>query len=379
MGDASYMTSDDDGPNHGAEFVRQFHSDDASLPPHVLRSFDKFAAYLRGKRIVLLLDYDGTLTPIVSDPKEAVMSSDTRRLLEDLSTRFSVGIVSGRGMNTIRAFVQITPFTGPPPNLQPSFSYVASHGYQIDTGAASVRHLEGTRSLEQELRLAGEDLEAKLITRTQEDESPIPGVEIEDNEFAISVHYRNVDPEFIPVVEAAVDAVVSQRPSLKKCWGKKHFDLRPALKWNKGAAVLWLLQHIHADPRDQDVVVIYMGDDLTDEDAFEVVSKCASGFGIKVVAPPRAGHPGAEEEEEEGRGAGVLPTGQRLSTFASLRVDNTDEVRLLLSLLLQADLGGSSDPAEAGELLRQHGSRGAEEDTGACVRDGGREGCSCLH
>eukprot|EP00918_Siedleckia_nematoides_P079496 GHVU01174123.1.p2 GENE.GHVU01174123.1~~GHVU01174123.1.p2 ORF type:complete len:161 (+),score=25.07 GHVU01174123.1:406-888(+) len=141
---------------------------------------------------------------------------------------------------------------GPAPTFQ-SFVYAASHGYRSETGAASAGHLEGSRSIIDQLRMAAAELSEKLVKTNWQEQLRIPGVEIEDNEFAVSVHYRNVDPQWIPVVEAAVDAVVSRRPTLKKCGGKKVFDPRPALEWNKGAAIQWLLKHVHANPRDPNV------------------------------------------------------------------------------------------------------------------------------
>ena len=78
----------------------------------------------------MFLDYDGTLTPIVSDPDAATLSDHMRDAVGKLSDRATVAIVSGRAREKLRNFVQL-----------PELYYAGSHGFDIDgpggTGAAS--------------------------------------------------------------------------------------------------------------------------------------------------------------------------------------------------------------------------------------------------
>jgi len=85
------------------------------------------------------------------------------------------------------------------------------------------------------------------------------------------------------VVEASVDDALARHPDLRKGYGKQVFELQPRLDWHKGTAVLWLLHALALDG--PDVLALYIGDDLTDEDAFRTVAD--RGIGIVVAAGAR--------------------------------------------------------------------------------------------
>jgi trehalose-phosphatase len=98
----------------------------------------------------------------------------------------------------------------------------------------------------------------------------VPGAFVEDNLYAISVHYRHVADADLPKVEAAVDRAIAEHPGLLKFPGKKVIEMRPDLEWNKGKAVEFILSHLEEDA-DGPVFPIYFGDDVSDEDAFKAV------------------------------------------------------------------------------------------------------------
>ena len=102
--------------------------------------------------------------------------------------------------------------------------------------------------------------------------------------FSIAVHYRKVEDQTIPEIEQAVDRVLGGHPNLRKSRGKKIFELQPDVDWNKGQALLWLLETLNLDG--PDVRAIYIGDDTTDEDAFAVLNQ-REGIGIVVTEEPR--------------------------------------------------------------------------------------------
>lgn len=237
----------------------------ASLP-RALDSLEEIRSRTRGKRVVVFLDYDGTLTPIVSNPDHAVLSDSMRATIERLAASKEVAIVSGRRREKVQAFVQLS-----------SLIYAGSHGFDI--AGPSLRHTIAEEALPA-LAAAREALTARL--------AQIPGAAVEDNEFSVSVHWRNVPEEHRPAVEAATRAEVEGRPEqLALTSGKCVFEvrLRPRVApvWDKGAAVRFLLDHLlgaqHAGERGEerggggleDVVPVYIGDDTTDEDAFAVL------------------------------------------------------------------------------------------------------------
>jgi alpha,alpha-trehalase len=111
----------------------------------------------------------------------------------------------------------------------------------------------------------------------------ICGAEVERKRFGVAVHYRNVAAKDRERVRDVVDEVADSFPALRRSEGKKVYELQPGIDWNKGKALTWLLGALHLDRAD--VLSLYLGDDLTDEDAFEVVSE--RGVGIVVEEASR--------------------------------------------------------------------------------------------
>ena len=232
--------------------------------PSALERWEAITREWEGKRVAVFLDYDGTLTPIVSRPDLARISDDMRAVLRGLANVCPTIIVSGRGREDVSNLVGLD-------NLY----YAGSHGFDIAGPAdTTIRHEIG-----REYRPVLEEV-ARSFT---EQFSDIDGALIEDKKFSIAVHYRLVADEDIPRMERAVDQAVAQHPRLKKAHGKKVFEVRPQLEWDKGKAVLWLLEALDLDS--PEVVPLYVGDDVTDEDAFAALSD--RGLGILVAEAPR--------------------------------------------------------------------------------------------
>jgi trehalose-phosphatase len=111
----------------------------------------------------------------------------------------------------------------------------------------------------------------------------IEGVRVENKTYAVAVHTRLVAPDREDEVRAAVAASAARHPELRLTAGKKVLEVRPRVEWDKGRAVLWLVGTLHLDR--PEVVPIYVGDDLTDEDAFAALD--GRGVGIAVGSDPR--------------------------------------------------------------------------------------------
>jgi trehalose 6-phosphate phosphatase len=105
-------------------------------------------------------------------------------------------------------------------------------------------------------------------------------VAVEDKGLSIAVHYRHAAPEQHEAVRSAVHGVLSNasHPFVLTA-GRMCFDIRPRVYWNKGEAVKWLLTRI-GQP---DALVIFVGGDPTDEDAFAALP---DGVTVRVGSGP---------------------------------------------------------------------------------------------
>jgi trehalose-phosphatase len=238
------------------------HADAKTRPDHALDRIDDIVAPLEDRRLALFLDYDGTLTPIVRRPEDARLSDGMRARLRTLAGRCFVAIVSGRDLDDVRSMVGLE-----------ELHYAGSHGFDIRgpgglqmQQAAAVERLPVLDAAEQSLR---QELEG------------IGGVWVERKRFALAVHFREAADADEDRVEDVVDRVLTEHTQLRKRGGKKIFELQPDVPWHKGRAVLWLMERLQLDG--PDVLPAYIGDDVTDEDAFEALA--GRGLGIRVGLP----------------------------------------------------------------------------------------------
>ena len=225
--------------------------------PSALNLIDEIIAGTDGKRLAVFLDYDGTLTPIVSHPEDAWLSESMRQTLQSLAARVPVAILSGRDLDDVRGRV-----------LVDGIVYAGSHGFDI----------AGAGGLRRELGAAYLPVLDTAETELREALDEIPGAQLERKHFSVAAHYRNVNENDAFRVALAVDAVAARHRELRKMDGKKVYELLPDIDWNKGKAIVWLLEMLGLER--ENVRPVYIGDDSTDEDAFRVLEQ--SGIGILV-------------------------------------------------------------------------------------------------
>lgn len=231
--------------------------------PSALDHLPEIVPQARDRQLAVFLDYDGTLTPIVSRPEQATLSHSTRETLRKLVNLVPMAILSGRDLDDIRRLVDIDEIV-----------YAASHGFDI-AGPRGLRKQVATEFLSI-LDLAEKELEEKLAA--------ISGALVERKRFSIAAHYRNVAERDVSKVEQAVKEVAADHSELRRIENKKVHEIQPKIDWNKGKAALWLLKMLGLDRRT--ALPIYIGDDLTDEDAFRALDQC--GIGILVSVQPQS-------------------------------------------------------------------------------------------
>jgi trehalose 6-phosphate phosphatase len=228
---------------------------------HALRQWPEVLERLRDQPLAIFLDYDGTLVPIAPRPELATLPPERRAQLVQLARAWPTTILSGRARRKVAHLVGI-----------PLLNYVGVHGFEL--GLAYRESVEVHPPIRDVVALATAELEARL--------HGVPGIIIENKQFAIGIHYRNVDSADVPAVLNTIDEVATHFPELRRTSGKKLRELRPNLDWHKGRALLWVMEQLQM----QSALPIFIGDDLTDEDAFQAVAD--RGMGILVCADPPA-------------------------------------------------------------------------------------------
>ena len=225
---------------------------------HLFGVWDSIVTRIKSsKHVLLLFDYDGTLTPIVDRPELADLHIESRQLLKALAhkPRFTIGIVSGRALNDLQGRADVS-----------GIIYAGNHGLEIEGPGIEFIH-PLTEEMGSIIRVIGKML-SKSFSKTR-------GVVVEDKGSTLSVHYRMVeDEEKVNEVRNVFEQVVGLARSLgkiKTTSGKKVHEVRPNVPWHKGKAVKFIMKQYAKNGRQSGLLPIYVGDDLTDEDAFDVI------------------------------------------------------------------------------------------------------------
>lgn len=220
--------------------------------------------------MVVVLDYDGTLTPVVDHPSKARLPTAMKVLLEPLARRpgIRVALVSGRCSSDLKRLVDV-----------PGLYYVGNHGLELR--GPGLRYVNQVARANRPLlrRIANE---LKITLRL------IPGAWVEEKGLTLSVHWRNVpqaaSPRFRRLVARCMAPYLKQG-AIRVTRGKRVIEIRPPVDWDKGAGVTWLLRRLAGRSGLRRTAVMCIGDDRTDEDAFAVVNRVG---GISVSVGSRA-------------------------------------------------------------------------------------------
>jgi alpha,alpha-trehalase len=231
---------------------------------YLFSKMDSLRSLWRNRTLFLLLDFDGTLTPIAQKPQDAAISMETRDLLIRISKtpESKVAVISGRSLRDVKQLVAID-----------GIIYAGNHGMEMEGPDFSFQH---------PLPEGYGDCLKKLSDILQRDLADIRGLLFEEKGFGLSIHYRNVPPDRLPGLMNyfnQADQLFLQN-HVKRHDGKMVFELRPSLAWDKGRAVLWLLERQGNLKSGQEFYPVYIGDDQTDEDAFAALKN--SGLTVVV-------------------------------------------------------------------------------------------------
>ncbi len=243
--------------------------------------------------LLLLLDYDGTLTPIYEHPSKAHLPSPAARILQELTRQpgIWIALVSGRSLRDLTKMVGLR-----------QLCYVGNHGLEVKGPKLRYVNPVAQRSRRILNRIAKE-LTAVL--------KPIQGAWVENKSLTLSVHSREVRPEEKVLVKNGFYEVVrsyQEKGQVRVTTGKEVFEVRPPVRWTKGTVVNWFLARHRALGSDKGILPLYIGDDQTDEDAFETL---------------------------KGRGITIAVGASNPLSLAEYSVRSPEEVQRLLRMILQ--------------------------------------------
>lgn len=243
---------------YGADYVVSSLEDIGKMK-NPLTEWADFKARVGGRDVALFVDYDGTLTDIVNDPRDAHIPESTRAILKTCSKSFKVSIISGRDRNDVKQRVGID-----------SIFYSGCHG--LDVSGPGCFHFE----VEEVSGLLSELEEASLVLSAFF--APVEGIVIERKRFSTALHYRMVSVLSDEKIVEEVSKLLARFENLRCKLGKKVIEIIPDVEWDKSKAVDKISEILEIDPRV--TVPIYIGDDVTDEDVF--ISYRRKGICIKV-------------------------------------------------------------------------------------------------
>ena len=225
------------------------------------------------KSLLLFLDYDGTLVPITAHPSKVLLPASTKRLIEQLTHQRGVRVVliSGRALRDLKARVGV-----------PDLYYVGNHGLELQGD-----RLWYVNPVAQTSRLLLKRVARTLKASLQQ----VPGAWVEEKDLTLSLHWREVPPSFQrrfrQIVARCTSSYLTPH-TIHVTQGKQVIEIRPPVQWGKGDVVAWLRRRlVPSSGRAARALLVYLGDDETDEEAFRVVNR-SRGLSVFVGSRLRA-------------------------------------------------------------------------------------------
>jgi len=213
------------------------------------------------ERLLLVSDFDGTLAEITDEPDRTRMHPDVTSPLSHLAQRPDAGVavVSGRALADVESRIDIE-----------GVCYAGNHGLEIETDGQSFVH-PAARGRKEDISDVCDTLSSELDT--------IEGALVENKGLTATIHYRMVtDQRDVDHVRDIVRSAIEPRPKLQLTEGRQIVEIRPDVDWNKGRALEWITENLSGGGSSP--YRVYLGDDVSDEDAFRALE--AGEFGILV-------------------------------------------------------------------------------------------------
>lgn len=233
------------------------------MQPITLTDFDSYLGKYVGQKAILalLLDYDGTLSPLAPHPDLATIPPETKKVLERLANMpdVFVAVISGRGVQNVKDMVGIEGIT-----------YAGNHGLEII-------HPDGTK-FTHPMPTALEGKVGILLQQLQE-ECCKDGAWVENKGVLLTFHFRNVPLDKREGIVARASELISEA-GFKIGSAHCALESKPDVNWNKGRAAIYILRTAFGVDWSDRIRIIYAGDDVTDEDAISALKGMAYTFRV---------------------------------------------------------------------------------------------------
>jgi trehalose 6-phosphate phosphatase len=212
-------------------------------PEYLFDSWPRIAGRIHAARhIVLFLDFDGTLVRLRQRPKDVFLGEPARRILSHLAAhpRVTLCLISGRQLADLRQRAGVA-----------GALYFGLHGWERSNGKS--HSLPAARQLREICQWVEEQIRS------------LSGIRVEDKGACFGVHFRGAPGSAVERAKAVVEKALERLGGdFQMMAGKKIWEIYPKTMGTKGTAALSLLKEIPGRK-----LVIYAGDDTTDETAFE--------------------------------------------------------------------------------------------------------------
>ena len=227
-------------------------------PPNLLNHLSEALSLVKGGRLGLAVDFDGTVSEVAPTPADAEISPPSAEALEGMSRKLTVvSVVSGRSAEDLRRKVGLE---GP--------LYAGNHGAEyLKDGRHSLA--PGATAYKDKVRAVFEHLRSNVS---------LPGLVWQDKDLSASVHYR-LSPD-ADAAKATLSTWFEKAPGaddLEVFWGKLVMEIRAPIGLNKGYAIRKLVRDWRLRS------VIFLGDDTTDVDALEALRDLTETESIRTL------------------------------------------------------------------------------------------------
>jgi trehalose-phosphatase len=241
---------------------------------------------MTSNQLVLMIDFDGTLSEIRENPSTARIQSDAQTALSELrdKSHIDVAVISGREISDVKNRVGLG-----------DIWYAGNHGLEIDIGERQFVHPDAVETV---------DILNRVCQELRDQFDSIDGCVIEEKRLTATIHYRAVEDERrIKLIQDTSQEFINENGNqLQITNGKQILEIRPAVNWNKGRAVTWILETMYSNL--SQTLPVYIGDDVTDKSAFQAVVN----NGIAILVGDRLQQTKADYRVENPREVGQLLT-----------------------------------------------------------------------